>query len=119
MRCVHTHQRITSIEECGSPSCIWSIVEKIRENNWKTKKTNQFVSQGQNVINFKHNGPHLSCQKTYCRGYDGAYVLKWNLEVEPFVARWVVQKEEDMCKLGVVEDRMSPWGVVGKRRCCC
>jgi hypothetical protein len=28
MGCVHTHQRIFTIEECGSPSCIQSVVEK-------------------------------------------------------------------------------------------
>jgi len=68
------------------------------------------------VIKFKHDGLHLSCRKTCCKGYDGAYVSKCNLEVEPFVVRWVVQNEEEMCELRVVEDRMSPWGVVG--RCC-
>jgi hypothetical protein len=66
------------------------------------------------VIKFKHDGLHLSCRKTCCRRYDGAYVSKCNLEVEPFVVQWVVQNEEEMCELGAIKDRMSPWGVVGK-----
>jgi hypothetical protein len=45
MGCMHTHQRIPTIEECGSPSCIQSVVEKFGEDNLKAKKTNQVVSQ--------------------------------------------------------------------------
>ncbi len=59
------------------------------------------------------------CRKTCWKGHDGANVSKWNLEVEPFDAQWIVQKEEDMCMLGVVEGHMLPWGIVGKGRCCC
>jgi hypothetical protein len=51
--------------------------------------------------------------------YDGANVLKWTFEVEPFVVWWVVEMEEDMHELGVVEDHMSPWGVARKEMCCC
>jgi hypothetical protein len=36
--------------------------------------------------------------------YDGANIPKWNPEVEPFD----VQKEENMCMLGAVEDHMPP-----------
>jgi hypothetical protein len=46
-------------------------------------------------------------------------VSRWNLEVEPFVAQWVIQTKEDMCELGAVGGHMPPWGVVGKRRCYC
>jgi hypothetical protein len=49
--------------------------------------------------------------------YDGADTLKWNLEVEPFVVRWVVQMKEDMCELKVIGDHISPWGVIRKRKC--
>jgi hypothetical protein len=45
MGCVHRHQRISTIEECGSPSCIWNVVEKIKEDNWKAKKIGQIISQ--------------------------------------------------------------------------
>jgi hypothetical protein len=44
--------------------------------------------------------------------YDGVNALKWNLEVEPFVAQWVVQMEENTHGLRVVEDHMPPWGVI-------
>jgi hypothetical protein len=42
-----------------------------------------------------------------------------NLEVEPFVAQWIFQMEENTWGLGVVKDHMSPWGVVKKEMCCC
>ncbi len=71
------------------------------------------------MIKFGHDGLRISCKKTCWKGYDGVDVLKWNFEVEPFVAWWVVQMEEDTHKLGVVEDHMPPWGVVRKEMCCC
>jgi hypothetical protein len=40
--------------------------------------------------------------------YDGADIPIWNLKVEPFVAWWIIQMEEDEHKLGVVEDHMLP-----------
>jgi len=61
----------------------------------------------------------MSHQKACWKGYDGVDALKWNLEVEPFVAQWVIQMEENMHKLGVREDHMLFWGVVGKEMCCC
>jgi hypothetical protein len=48
----------------------------------------------------------MSHQKACWKGYDGVDALKWNLEVEPFVAQWVIQMEENMHKLGVREDHM-------------
>jgi hypothetical protein len=45
------------------------------------------------------------------KGYDGGNILKWNLEIKPFIVRWIVQTKEDMCKLGGVEIHMSPWNV--------
>ncbi len=50
--------------------------------------------------------------------YDGVDVLRWNLEVKPFVARWIIQTKENTHKLGAIENHMSPWGVGGKGRCC-
>jgi hypothetical protein len=38
------------------------------------------------MIKFKHNGPHMSYSKACWKWYDGADVLRWNLEVEPFIA---------------------------------
>jgi hypothetical protein len=50
----------------------------------------------------------MSCQKACWKRYDGVDALKWSLEIEPFVARQVVQMEENTHKLGVVEDYMLP-----------
>ncbi len=70
------------------------------------------------MIKFEHNGLQISCQKACYRGYDDANVPKWNLEGEPFVVQWIVQKDGDMLMLGMVKDCMSHWGIVGKGRCC-
>jgi hypothetical protein len=57
--------------------------------------------------------------------YDNANTPRWNLEVEPYVVQWIIQKEKSTCVLGLVKDHMVPWGVAGKkcgiekRRCCC
>jgi hypothetical protein len=56
------------------------------------------------MIRFEHDGFQISCWKTCLKGYDDVNTLKWNLEVEPFVAPWVVQREENMHVLGVGED---------------
>jgi hypothetical protein len=53
-------------------------------------------------------------QKTCWKGYDGVDAPKWNLQIEPFIVWWIVQMEENMHMLGVVEDHMPPWRVVGK-----
>jgi len=105
MGCVHTHRGMLIIEGWGSPSWIWSVVQKTGED--------KCLPLGQNMINFEHNRRQMSCQKTCWKGYDGANILRWNFEVEPFVVQWVVQMEEDTHKLGVIED------VVGKEMCCC
>jgi hypothetical protein len=44
MGCVHTHQRILTIEGWGSLSHIQKVVEKIGEDNWKARKTSRVVS---------------------------------------------------------------------------
>jgi hypothetical protein len=38
------------------------------------------------MIKFEDNGLWISYQRACRKGYDGAYISKWNLEVEPFVA---------------------------------
>jgi hypothetical protein len=60
------------------------------------------------MINFKHNELQMSRQKACWKRYDGVDALKWSFEIEPFVARQVVQMEENTHKLGVVEDYMLP-----------
>jgi hypothetical protein len=44
MKCVHMHQRIFATEGCGNLSCVKSDVERTREYNWTTGKTNQVVN---------------------------------------------------------------------------
>jgi hypothetical protein len=39
------HQKIPTIERCGSPSCVQSVVEKNGENNQKPRKIGQILSQ--------------------------------------------------------------------------
>jgi hypothetical protein len=63
---------------------------------------------GQNTIKFGYNGLLISRQKACYKGHDGVNVPRWNLEIEPFVAQRIVQTKEDMRKLGVVKDHMSP-----------
>ncbi len=70
------------------------------------------------MIRFEHNGSQISCQKACWKGYDGAETPRWNFEIEPFVAHWVVQKEEDTCMLVAVENHKPFWGVVEKGKCC-
>jgi hypothetical protein len=50
--------------------------------------------------------------------YDDVNTPRWNFEIKPFVTWWVVQMEEDMPKLGVVEDHVSFWDATEKGRCC-
>jgi hypothetical protein len=38
MGCVHTHQGMPVIEQSGSPSCVWSVMEKIGKDNQKVRK---------------------------------------------------------------------------------
>jgi hypothetical protein len=45
MGCVHTHQRMFTIEGWGSLSRVQNVVEKTRENDRKVKKTSWVVSQ--------------------------------------------------------------------------
>jgi hypothetical protein len=43
--CVHTHQGMFIIEGWGSPSCVWNVLQKIWEDNWKARKISWIVSQ--------------------------------------------------------------------------
>jgi hypothetical protein len=45
MGCMHTHWGMCSIEGWGSPSHVQSVVQKIREDNQKVRKTSWNVSQ--------------------------------------------------------------------------
>ncbi len=38
------------------------------------------------------------------------------LKLLPFVVWWIFQTEEDMCKLGAIENHIPPWNGVGKER---
>jgi hypothetical protein len=44
MGCVLTHRGIFAIEGWGNPSCVQSVVEKIRENNQKVGKIGRIIS---------------------------------------------------------------------------
>jgi hypothetical protein len=43
--CVHMYQRILAIEGWGRPNCVWSTMEKTKENNRKAKKTYWTINQ--------------------------------------------------------------------------
>jgi hypothetical protein len=44
MGCVHTHQKVLTIEGCGNPSRVWSAMEKVGEDNWMVKKVGWIIS---------------------------------------------------------------------------
>jgi hypothetical protein len=68
------------------------------------------------MIKFEHDGSHISYQKTCWKGYDGTNVPRWNLEIEPFIAQRIVEREENTPMLRVVENHKPPRNVVGKGR---
>ncbi len=107
MGCVHTHQKMPTIEGWGSPSCVQSVVQKIGEDNPKVRKINQTLSQ-MPTPRPKHDKIQAqqaskTHQKACWKGYDGVNVPRWNLKVEPFDAWWVVQMEKYTHMLGVVK----------------
>jgi hypothetical protein len=63
MGCVHTHREIPTISGWGNPSRIQSIVEKIKETNWKLGKIGQIVSQActprLELDKLEHNGIYI------------------------------------------------------------
>jgi hypothetical protein len=97
MGCVHTHWGRPKIERCDNINCVQSVVEKNEEDNWKVGKIDrtigQIVTQGM-------------LERVWC------YKYSKNFEVKPFIAQWIVQKEEYTCMSGAIKDHMSPW------RCC-
>jgi len=70
------------------------------------------------MIIFGCNGLQTSHWKTCPKRCDGVHAPKWNLEVEPFVAQWIIQVEEDTHGLGAIENHMPFWDVVRKEMCC-
>jgi hypothetical protein len=60
------------------------------------------------MINFRHNGLQISYRKICYKKYDGANAPRWNLEIKPFVAQWVVQMKENMNELRAIGDHMLP-----------
>jgi len=44
------------------------------------------------------------------------HTSRCNLEVEPFVAQWIIQMKENMHKLGAIKNHMPPRGVAKKGR---
>jgi hypothetical protein len=48
MGCVHTHQKIPTIERCGNPSHVWNIMEKDGEDNRKVRKVDWIINQAPN-----------------------------------------------------------------------
>jgi hypothetical protein len=71
------------------------------------------------MIKFKHDGLQITYWKACWKQYDGANVLKWNPKIEPFVAQWIIRKEENMHELGVGEECKALWNVTIKGKCCC
>jgi len=53
------------------------------------------------MIRFEYDGFQISYRR---KGYHDVNNLKWNIEIEPFVAQWVAQREEDT---HVVDKRRS------------
>jgi hypothetical protein len=99
MGCVHTHQGMLTIEVWGNLSCVWSDVEKIKENNRKARKIGWVVSQAPALkLEYDKMWTRWALDislENMLKKYDGVDTLKWNLEVEPFVVRWVVQMKKD------------------------
>ncbi len=124
MGCVQMHQKIPRIEGWGNPSRVWCAMEKIGKNNWKARKTSRTINQVP-TLGLKHDkiwawwALNISLENMLFKGYDGVDTFRWNLEVEPFVARWIVQMEKDMHGLGALKDHMLFWGFAKKEMCCC
>jgi hypothetical protein len=67
---------------------LWKKLGKIIERLGRLVKLYaKHPPQGWNMIKFRHNELQVSHKKTFIKGYDGANVLKWNLQNEPFVVR--------------------------------
>jgi len=99
MACVHTHWGIHNVEGWGNPSHVRNVVENTKEDNQKVGKINQVISQTSiprlEHDKIRHDGLQIFRQKACWKGYDGVGILRWNLEVESFVTRWIVQMEKN------------------------
>jgi hypothetical protein len=84
------HRGMPTIEGWGSPSHVQSVASKIEEDNRKVGKIGWVVNKVL-TLGPEHDKPYMSYQRTCWKRYDGVNVPKWNLEVEPFTTRWVVQ----------------------------
>jgi hypothetical protein len=73
------------------------VVQVMFETLWKIGEDNQKVRKMGWIVN----------------------VLRWNLEIEPFVLCWVVQTKKNTRGLGAIKDHMLPSNVAKKGRCCC
>jgi hypothetical protein len=51
------------------------------------------------MIKFGHDGFQISCWKACYKQYDGANAPRWSPEIEPFIAQWIIQMEENMHEL--------------------
>ncbi len=94
-------------------------MEKIEEVSWKLGKIGQNVNE---TLTPKPKHDRMWAWEILNIPLENILmyslnVLKWNLEVEPFVARWIVQTKEHKCKLKAIGDHMLPWDVVRKGRC--
>jgi hypothetical protein len=49
MGCVYTHWGMPAIEGWGSPSCVWSVVQKTKLKNQKARKIGQIINQTPNL----------------------------------------------------------------------
>jgi hypothetical protein len=90
---------------------------KVRTTH-RVEKIDRSISQT-SALRPKHDKIRTQWALDISSKYDGVNISRWNVEVEPFVAQWIVQMKEDMCELRVVENHMSPWGVDGKGMCYC
>ncbi len=100
MGCVHTHQRIPTIEGCYNLSHIRNVMEKDGEDNRKVGKASWIITQ-MLAPKLKHDKIRKqwvsnTLLKSMLERYDGVNILRWNLKIEPFVAHWVVQRGVQM-----------------------
>jgi hypothetical protein len=119
--CVHTHWGMPTIEGWGSPSHIWSVVEKIGEDNRKVRKIGQTINQAP--------APRLEHDKIQARW--ASNVLLKNMlervwwckcsEIESW--NWTICCLMN-CSNGGTHTwarggRRLHWGIAGKEMCCC
>ncbi len=113
---VHTHWGMLIIEGWGNPSRVWSVVQKIREDNRKARKAYWAISQVF-ILGLEHDkiwarwASNVS-SKSMLKRVRWCKPSKMEFWSEPFVAQWIVQMEKNTHGLKVVEDHTPPWGNV-------